>query len=233
VAAAAITLAVTMAFLLTGLPRGAGGPAPRTAGPNTVGVIDSGQNALSGVVTSTGRPGGVAYAAHAMWITDSADNLLLRADSVDQVIDRIPVGRGPAGVAAGDGEIWVANELDGTVSEVNPGAGKVVRTIPVGNGPAAIAFGFGSVWVGDQTDNALSRINPGNGRVIATVPLGSAPADLAAGPQGMWVTSADTGRLLLIDPARNRVSRAFPVGGSPAGWRWARAACGSPIRAAP
>jgi YVTN family beta-propeller protein len=215
--AAGTTLAVTLALLVTGLPSGSGGSLPRTAGPNTVGAINGSQNALSGVVTGTGRPGGVAYAAHAVWITDSSDNLLLRADPAHQVIDRIPVGRGPAGVAAGDGEIWVANELDGTVSEVNPGAGMVVATIPVGNGPAAIAFGFGSVWVGNQTDNTLSRIDPGSGRVIATLPLGSAPAGLAAGPRGMWVTCADTGRLLLIDPVGNRVSRTFPIGGSPDG----------------
>jgi YVTN family beta-propeller protein len=216
-ALAGITLAVMLALLTTGSSGGAGGTALVAAGANTVGVIDSSRNALSAVVTGTGRPGGVAYAARAIWITDRADDLLLRVDSAQQVIDRIPVGRGPAGVAAGDGEIWVANELDGTVSEVNPGAGIVVATISVGNGPAAIAFGYGSVWVGNVTDNTLSRIDPGDGRVVATVPLGSAPADLAAGAQGIWVTSADTGRLLLIDPARNRVSRAFLIGGSPGG----------------
>jgi YVTN family beta-propeller protein len=217
VAAAATTLAVTLAFLLIGLPRGESRSAPRTAGPNTVGVIDSSQNALSGVVTGTGRPGGVAYAAHAAWITDTANNFLLRADSAHRVIDRIPVGRGPTGVVAGNGEIWVANELDGTVSEVNPGAGAVVGTTQVGNGPDAIAFGYGSVWVGNVTDNTLSRIDPGSGRVAAIIPLGSAPAALAAGTGGIWVTSADTGRLLLVDPAHDRVSRVFPIGGSPGG----------------
>ncbi len=216
-AVAGTTLAVTLALLITGSSRGAGGSAPVTAGPNTVGVIDSSRNALSAVVTGTGRPGGVSYAAHAIWITDSADDLLLRVDSAQQVIDRIPVGRGAAGVTAGDGEIWVANELDGTVSEVNPGAGTVVATIRVGNGPDAIGFGDGSVWVGNATDSTLSRIDPLGGRVVATIPLGSAPADLAAGPKGIWVTSADTGRLLHIDPSRNRVSRAFQIGGSPGG----------------
>ena len=168
-------------------------------------------------MTGTGRPGGVSYAAGAIWITDSANDLLLRVASAHQIIDRIPVGRGPAGVTAGDGEIWVADNLDGSVSEVNPGAGTVVATIRVGNGPDAIAFGYGSVWVANVTDNTLSRIDPGEGRVIATVPLGSAPADLAAGAQGIWVTSADTGRLLLIDPARNRVSRVLVIGGFPSG----------------
>ena len=84
------------------------------------------------MVTGTGRPGGIAHGAGATWITDTADNLLLRVNPAGQVVDRIPVGRGPAGVAVGMGQVWVANQLDGTVSEVNPVAGRVVATIGVG-----------------------------------------------------------------------------------------------------
>ena len=216
-ALAGTSLAITLALFMTGPSQGAGGSAPGVAGPDTVGIIDGSRNVVSAVVTGIGRPGGVTYGAGAVWITDSADDLLLRVDSAQQVRDRIPVGRGPAGVAAGDGEIWVANEFDGTVSEINPGAGTVVATIRVGNGPGAIAFGYGSVWVGSVTDNTLSRIDPGSGLVVATIPLGSAPAGVAAGARGLWVTSTDTRRLLLIDPGRNHVSHAFPIGSSPGG----------------
>ena len=187
------------------------------AGPDTVAVIDGGQNAVSAVVTGAGRPGGVAYGAGAAWVTDTADDRLLRVDPSGEVVDRIPVGRGPAGVAAGDGQIWVANQLDGTVSEVNPAAGVVVATIGVGNGPVAIASGYGSVWVANVTDSTLSRLDPGSGRVVATIPLGSTPTGLAVGAGGVWVTSADTGSLVRVDPHTNRVSRVVPVGGSAAG----------------
>ena len=137
---AGTSLAVMLALFMTGPLQGARGSAPGVAGPDTVGIIDGSQNVVSAVVTGIGRPGGVTYGAGAVWITDSADDLLLRVDLAQQVRDRIPVGRGPAGVAAGDGEIWVANELDGTISEINPGAGTVVATIRVGNGPGAIAL---------------------------------------------------------------------------------------------
>ena len=157
----------TVALLVTASTRGS---AHLAAGPDTVGVIDAGQADLSAVVTGVGRPNGVAYGAGAVWVTDSADDLLLRVDSAGQVIDRIPVGRGPAGVTVGDGEVWVANELDGTVSEVNPGAGRQVATIQVGIGPDVIAFGYGSVWVANETSDSLSRIAAGTGEVVATVP---------------------------------------------------------------
>ena len=146
--AVAGALVVATALLVAVTTRGS---AQLAAGPNTVGMIDCGQARLSAVVTGVGRPNGVASGAGAVWISDSADDMLLRVDSAGQVIDRIPVGHGPAGVAVADGEIWVANELDGTVSEVNPGSGTQVAMIPAGIGPDAIAPRL-RVGVGRQRD---------------------------------------------------------------------------------
>ena len=212
--AAAGALALTLTLLVAATTHGS---ARLAAGPDSVGVIDGATADLSAVVTRVGRPDGIASGAGAVWVTDSADNLLLRVDLAGQVIDRIPVGRGPAGVTVGDGEVWVANELDGTVSEVNPGAGRQVATIPVGIGPHAIAFGYGSVWVANVTDDTLFRIDAATGTVTTVIPLGSAPAGIATGAGAVWVTSQQTGELLRIDPADNRPSRAIPIGRSPAG----------------
>jgi YVTN family beta-propeller protein len=192
-------------------------PSQLLAGPNTIGVIDGTSGNLSGVVTDVGRPNGIAYGAGAVWITDSADDLLIKADQTGQVIDRIHVGHGPAGVTVGGGQVWVANELDGTVSEVNPGAGQQVATIPVGIGPDAVAFGYGSVWVTNVTDDTVSRIDAATGEVIATIPVGGAPTGIAVGDGSVWLTSQDTGELLGIDPADNRPSTAVSIAGGPDG----------------
>jgi ABC-type transport system substrate-binding protein len=191
-------------------------PAQLAAGPNTVGVIDAGQAALTAVVTGVGRPNGVAYGAGAAWVTDSADGLLFRVDPAGQVIDPIPVGHGPAGVAVGDGEVWVANELDGTVSEVNLRSGTQVSVIPVGSGPNAIAFGYGSVWVANVTSDTLSRIDAATG-AVTSIALSSAPASVAAGAGAVWVLSQQTGVLLRVNPATNRLSQAITIGQSPGG----------------
>jgi peptide/nickel transport system substrate-binding protein len=185
--------------------------------PDSIAVIDAGRGSLSAVVTGVGRPNGIAPGAGAVWVTDSGNNLLLRVGSAGQVIDRIPVGRGPVGVVAGAGEIWVANEFDNTVSEVNPRTGTVVATIGVGSGPAGLAYGYGSVWVANVTDATVSRIDPGSGNVTATIPLGGVPAGVAAGGGGVSVASSQTGRLLLVSLRRDRVTRAFRVGVSPDG----------------
>jgi DNA-binding SARP family transcriptional activator len=94
-------LAVAIALVVTLAPHES---AHLVAAADSVGVIDGNATGLSAVVTGVGRPGGVAYGSGAVWVTDTADDLLLKADLAGQVIDRIPVGRGPAGVAAGDGE---------------------------------------------------------------------------------------------------------------------------------
>jgi len=210
--AAVGALAVAGALLATVPP---GKSAHPVAAANTVGVIDTGRADLSAVVKGVGRPSGVAYGAGAVWVTDSADDLLLRVDSAGRVVDRIPVGRGPAGVAVGDREVWVANELDGTVSEVNPGAGRQVATVRVGIGPRAIAFGYGSVWVANVTSDSVSRIDPATGAVKGVIPLGSSPTAIAAGAGAIWVTSQETGELLRVDPGDDRLSRAFAIGQGP------------------
>ena len=215
--AATAVLLVTVVLLLGGSSSARRSAASLMAGPNAVGIVDGSRDVLSGVVTGVGRPGGVAYGAGAIWITDTGDNRLLRVNHSGQVVDRIPVGRGPGGVAVGGGEIWVANQLDGTVWEVNPAAGIPVAKIGVGNGPDAVAFGYQSVWVANATDRTLSRIDPGSGHLLATIPLGSTPAGLAAGERGIWVASPDSGQLLLVNPRTNRVSHSFPVGVSSAG----------------
>src|SRR6516162_5359027 len=153
--AAGLALILAVAFL-GGRPQ----TPPVSAAPDTVAVINASRADLASVVAGIGRPGGIAYEAGTAWVTDTADGLLLRIDPAGQVVDRIPVGRGPAGVVAGAGEIWVANEFDNAVSQVNPRAGTVVATIPVGGGPVGLAYGSGSVWAANVTDATLSRIDP-------------------------------------------------------------------------
>jgi len=184
--------------------------------PNSVGVVDGRHDRLQTVIGAGGEPGGIAAGAGAVWVTDTASDLLLRIGENGRSVDRIPVGHRPTGVAVGDGQVWVVNQLDRTVSEVNPRALRQVRTIQVGNGAGAIAFGHGWVWVANATDYSLSRIDPDSGEV-ATIPLAGQPGGLAAAPQGMWVSSASTGQLLLVDAETNTVTQSVPIGNGPQG----------------
>ncbi len=164
-------LTLTLALLVAATTHGSAHLAAR---PDSVAVIDGATADLSAVATGVGRPNGIASGAGAVWVTDTADDLLLRVDPAGQVNDRIPVGRGPAGVTVGGGEVWVANELDGTVSEVNPGAGRQVASIPVGLGcpfriPAMSAVHAARLTISNAPSGSLeSRTATIEGKLVAT-----------------------------------------------------------------
>src|SRR5262249_51045490 len=97
--AAVASLAVTVALLAGGAAvRGHGPAAPVGVSRNTAAVTNASGNVVPGELPGIGRRGGIAHGAGPPWFTDTADDLLLRVDSAGRVIDRIPVGRGPAGV---------------------------------------------------------------------------------------------------------------------------------------
>ncbi len=56
-----------------------------------------------------------------VWVPDDEGDTLTRIDAASgQVVERLMVGRGPAVVAATDGDIWVTNFEDGTVWRIAP-----------------------------------------------------------------------------------------------------------------
>jgi DNA-binding SARP family transcriptional activator/ABC-type transport system substrate-binding protein len=184
------------------------------AAANSVGIIDPRGAAIRSVVDTGGLPHGIAWGAGATWVTDSTNDLLLQIDRKGAV-ERIPVGHGPTGVAVGDGEVYVVNQLDRTVFELNPSAFRRVATFRVGNGADAIAFGHGSLWVANTSDGTISRIDPATG-AAATIPLAGAPLAVAVARAGVWVATS-AGQLLLVDAGTDRVTRAISIGSGPAG----------------
>jgi len=88
----------------------------------------------------------VALGADAAWFTASGTQKLSKLD-LESVVptDTYPVGRGPTGVAVGEGAVWVANSRDGTVTRVDPEGGGT-QTIDVGQTPGGIVVAYGAVW---------------------------------------------------------------------------------------
>jgi DNA-binding beta-propeller fold protein YncE len=76
----------------------------------------------------------------------------VRVDPQTNRLTAIRVGDGPRGISAGVGWVWVANELDGTVSRIDPQRMIVDKTIRVGPRPLDVAVGLGAVWIVRQTD---------------------------------------------------------------------------------
>ena len=154
-----------------------------------------------------------------MWVVESGGPSVSRIspDTNAVVGEAIPVGNGPAGIAAGEGAVWVTNRFDGTISRIDPNRGEVVKTIPVGLDPRGIAVGFGSVWVGLAGSTTVVRIDPATNRVTKSISVGNAPGSLAVSADAVWVANTLDDTVSRIDPDTNTVVDTVQVGDGPSG----------------
>ena len=102
----------------------------------------------SGTTPKQDQSSAVAVGFGAVWVTLPTDNSVWRFDLATSSTRTIPVGRSPSGIAAGENHVWVANEVEGTVSKIDPASNEVVAEIPVRPNAGSVAVGYGRVWVG-------------------------------------------------------------------------------------
>ena len=131
-------------------------------------------------------------------------NSVLRIDPASGAITNVlRVGTKPAGLASGEGSIWVANFDDKTVQPISSSTAETGA--PFGGfpgNPVAVAVGGGSVWVG---------VGFPSGHVLrvdrtahnAVVPVGDAQTgleNLAYGEDALWITNSQANVLTRVDP---------------------------------
>jgi YVTN family beta-propeller protein len=145
---------------------------------------------------------------------DSVSRIAPATSTVEQTTG---VGQAPAGIAAGDGFIWVANSLDGTVSKIDPreNGGQVVDRITVGNGPTGVAYGLGRVWVANSVDRTVEPIDPSTDKPGRPIPVGTGADAIAVGDGAVWVTGRSAAVLARLDPGSGSVIP-INVGDAPA-----------------
>jgi streptogramin lyase len=133
--------------------------------------------------------GSMAMGEGAVWVVgDAADQRLWRIDPrSDRVVSTIALGFPPASVAAGDGAVWVTDQLGDRLVEVDPTTDRMVRSIPVGRGAAGVALGGSGVWVAGAIDHTVTRVDAASGRVVDTIRVAASPQAVAVGDGGVWV----------------------------------------------
>jgi YVTN family beta-propeller protein len=130
---------------------------------------------------------------------------------------RIPVAQAPAAIASGDGDLWVTNNLDDTVTRIDVRTLRAVDTIPVGQGPVGVTFGYDAGWGANNEDRTVNRSTPPRirssrrSRSDARLAL-SRPATMAFG-----VTNDRDDTVSRDRPRPNEVVETIRVGAGPAG----------------
>jgi DNA-binding SARP family transcriptional activator/ABC-type transport system substrate-binding protein len=225
VGVAAIVVGVAAVALATHDSKRADVLAASDVHANAIVFVDTAKLTPVAQEETAGRPAGMAAGAGSLWVSDAANDRVLRLDpQTHRIEDRIPVGRDPSGIAASSRGVWVANTGGRTVSEIRPESGTVVATVPVGNAPVAVASGAGAIWVADASDGTLTRIDPLTATAVATIQLGQPLSDVAVGLSAVWASSASSGLLIRVDPASNRPVRALSVGNGPSSIAFAEGA---------
>jgi DNA-binding SARP family transcriptional activator/streptogramin lyase len=145
---------------------------------------------------------------------DSAPPLVAKPNSLavvdptrNRLVEVIPVGSTPRGVALGRDAVWVANALDGTVSHIDAKSLNLIQTIGIGAQATDVVEAAGSVWVVTGIDNTLVHIDARTGGVLEKARVSRDPSAsayaIAVGKGSLWVASGD--RLLRIDPRSGRL----------------------------
>jgi YVTN family beta-propeller protein len=166
-----------------------------------------------------GRPALIAAGTDALWITDNANDRLLRFDpSSGNVVATINVGSPNDALVASDGNVWVASYSDNTISRIDPSTNRIAQVIQVGSGPRFLLETPGAIWSSNNTGDSVSRLDLATMHVTE-VKVGKSPAGLASADGHVWVANIDSRDISLLDPASGQLIRTLTIG--PAPWSFA------------
>ena len=119
--------------------------------------------------------------------------------------ESVPVGVDPVGVAVGeDGDLWVINQGDSTVSRIDAESGEVVLTKSTLGIPTGVAVGEGAVWItngfgGPSGTGQVVRLNLADNSVEPAFSSLNAKAIVFAFGS-IWLADADRDLVLRYDP---------------------------------
>jgi YVTN family beta-propeller protein len=151
----------------------------------------------------------------AIWVLNDSTGDLMRIDpTTNKLVATIAVGRGPGGVALGQGAVWTVSPALGAVSKIDPQSNSVVATVTIGqpfDSPKSIAVSPGAVWVGDFADNSLIRIDPQSHQMVATIPNQFGIFGVSYDSGSVWACNHHSYNqgLVRLDPQSNQVLAQF------------------------
>jgi YVTN family beta-propeller protein len=190
--------------------------APVAASTSSLVSLRVGSRAIDATDELPGLPAAIATGADAVWIADSSNRQVLRADPTGKIVDRISLDGQPNGLAVGGSAIWAASTLSGSIARIDPATDEVTQTIRLGGADAAaIAFGGAGLWVADATDQALIKIDETAGEAERTISVDARPSALAVDATNVWVADHDAGRVFSVDARTGDTVAVVQVGGGP------------------
>lgn len=121
-----------------------------------------------------------------LWISHYGLGELTRFDTATEEQHAIDLGgTSPSGIAVGDGRIWVTDEEQDSLSQVDPSRGETVARMPAGEEPRDVVIWRSSLFVASGLDGTVKifpTISPGGAAQVPQLTLGDRFCD-GIGPQ--------------------------------------------------
>lgn len=163
-----------------------------------------------------------------LWVTSLEDGVVMAVDTrTGQVVATVDVPS-PAGVAVGNGSVWVVEHADGKLARIDPATVRVTDEVALGKGDDPdcglcadqVIYAFDSAWTANDLGRSITRVD-GRSLKATTFPTYNRVWSVAA--YGGYIYGSEVeiidgyidrtiGGLVRIDPRKGTVEQ-FPAPG--------------------
>lgn len=151
-----------------------------------------------------GWPTSIVYAGNSLWVTDYLGNQLTRVANVvgqtitqvepgegedeSELVNQIPVGRGPRDSAWDGSGVWVANYLDDNLVRVDLQTFEVTAVIDqIGDGPNGLIYDDNGLWISLWNDKKIVHMDLDSGEIDVQIQLDNRPLQMEWADSILWV----------------------------------------------
>jgi DNA-binding SARP family transcriptional activator/DNA-binding beta-propeller fold protein YncE len=194
------------AILVQDASLAASAPSRPARGPHTrrlVAVVALGLVAATVFALGRGGPGPPAAEPLASVLLAQASDVAVIRPDTSEVVARVAVGSSPALIREGEGSVWVADQLDLTVTEIDLESRRVLRTVGLGFRPDDLAARNDAVWAFDKEERVLVRLGEEQTWARYEHPDFTEVERMALDDHAVWLAGGK--RLIRVDPASGEV----------------------------
>lgn len=115
------------------------------------------------------------------------------------------------GVAAGEGSVWVLDDLHDVLTSLDPGTLKATGSVEIPGSADAVTVGGGVVWVVDEHAGTVFVVDPTSLSILGTVRVGTDEQDVQFGAGALWLADGTEDSVTRVDPV-TRTATTFRIG---------------------
>jgi YVTN family beta-propeller protein len=189
---------------------------------SNVGVIDLATQAQVTTIPVSGDPFRVALSPDgaSLFVTGNADSLFIVDVASRAIVARLAVGLDANGLVADytGTRLYVSNQSDGTVAEVDLTTNTVVRALEVGGHPQELVLSPGGtlLFVADETGTVqVWSLRKGTKRGEIAVPGGAFAMAVSPDWRQLYISSSLGGAIYMIDWKTGATLNTVATGGMP------------------